>query len=225
MNSFLKAFLIRFRFIRFVLLARIDGALGQLGWLQVDFDTLLLSGKDPVPWFSYGAIDFINQTISPDCSVLELGGGGSTRYWVGRGNSVTCIESDEAWSQKISHSSEHAANLKQVIFEKYISPETLGVLRGHKYDVILNDFNGGTGRGSVVTWMVEHLNENGVIIWDNSDRMGYQAGLAELQAMGFGKLSFFGLGPINPYAFETSIFSRGLKSASWDLPIRNTVNY
>ena len=117
MNSFLKAFLIRFRFIRLVLLARIDGALGQLGWLQVDFDNLLLSGKDPVPWFSYGAIDYINQTISPDCSVLELGGGGSTRFWVGRGNSVTCIESDEAWSQKISHSLEHAAN-KQVIFEK-----------------------------------------------------------------------------------------------------------
>jgi hypothetical protein len=130
--SFSKAFLIRFRFIHFVLLARIDGALGQLGWLQVDFDTLPLSGKDPVPWFSYGAIDYVNQTISPDCSVLELGGGGSNRYWVGRGNSVTCIEFDEAWSQKISHFLEDASNLKQEIFEKYISPETLGVLRAHK---------------------------------------------------------------------------------------------
>ena len=76
MNTFLKAFLVRFRFVRFLALARNHGTLGQLGWLHVDFEDLLLSGEEPIPWFSYGAIDYLNQTISPNSSVLELGGGG-----------------------------------------------------------------------------------------------------------------------------------------------------
>jgi len=74
-NTFLKAFLVRFRFVRFLALARNHETLGQLGWLHVDFDDLLLSGEEPIPWFSYGAIDYLNQTISPNSSVLELGGG------------------------------------------------------------------------------------------------------------------------------------------------------
>lgn len=109
---------------------------------------------------------------------------------------------------------------------RHISPKTFSVVDGQEFDVNdFNDFNGGTRRGSVATWMAEHLSENGVIVWDNSDRMDYREGLAELETLGFGRLSFFGLGPVNAYAFETSIFSRDIKSPSWQLPIKNTIKY
>jgi hypothetical protein len=225
MINFLKSILIRSRIVRFLALARKSGALGQLGWLQVKFDDLLLSGKSPVPWFSYGAIDYINQTISPNSLVLELGGGGSTSYWTERGNSVTTVESDEAWSKKIRDSLGDTLNLIEVIFIEQISPETLQVLGSQKFDVIVNDFNFGSGRGSVASWMAGHLTENGAIIWDNSDREAYIEGLAELESLGFGRISFFGLGPVNPYAFETSIFSKTIRSPSWEVPTRNIIKY
>jgi hypothetical protein len=223
--KFLKSILIRSRSVRFFALARKGGTLGQLGWLQVNFNDLLISGNSPVPWFSYGAIDYINQTISPSSSVLELGGGGSTRYWIERGNSVTTVESDLAWSKKIRETLVDASNLKDVIFIEQISPKTLQVLGGQKFDVIVNDFNAGSGRSSVAKWMTEHLTENGIIIWDNSDREAYIEGLEELNSLGFGRISFFGLGPVNPYALETSILSKAIRSPSWEIPIRNIIKY
>lgn len=66
----------RFTFLRFLGLFRTkNGALGQLGWKYVNLQSLRISGQKPVPWFVYGAIDFVEHTISPEAYVLELGGG------------------------------------------------------------------------------------------------------------------------------------------------------
>ena len=53
----------RFTFLIFLGLFRTkDGALGQLGWKSVSVQRLRISGENPVPWFVYGAIDFIEHT-------------------------------------------------------------------------------------------------------------------------------------------------------------------
>jgi hypothetical protein len=223
--AILKRFLNRFSIVRYLGLGTKNGALGQIGWMDVSFKNLRLSGKTSVPWFSYGAIDYITQTIGPSASILELGGGGSTRFWVERGNPVSTVESDAAWATIIKRELLEFPNLMGVFPETDISPETLNFLGDQNFDVIVNDFNGGIGRGSVVQWMVEHLNENGYIVWDNTDRLDCKDGLLFLESLGFGRISFFGLGPINHYAFETSILSKSIKSPSWPLPKRNTIFY
>ncbi len=83
-----------FRFLR---LFRKKSALWQLGWVDLNTSRLRYSGKRPVPWFTYGAIDFIDYQIPPSVRVLELGGGGSTLFWLQKGATVVTIESDVNW--------------------------------------------------------------------------------------------------------------------------------
>lgn len=76
MLGIVKKLLNRFVLIRFLGLFRSrNGALGQLGWKEVNFKTLRISGKSSLPWFVYGAIDYLEHSVDPRAKVLELGGG------------------------------------------------------------------------------------------------------------------------------------------------------
>lgn len=55
---------------------------------------------------------------------------------------------------------------------------------------------------------IKTLKDDGVIIWDNSDRVNYQEGYDFLLANGFKRLDFWGIGPVNSYSWCTSIFYR-----------------
>src|SRR5262245_22231157 len=58
----------------------------------------------PLPWYSYPAIAFLNQTDVAGRDVLECGGGQSTRWWLSRGAKVTTLESHAAWAQELRDS-------------------------------------------------------------------------------------------------------------------------
>lgn len=213
----------RFTFLRFLGLFRTkNGALGQLGWKYVNLQSLRISGQKPVPWFIYGAIDFVEHTISPEAYVLELGGGASTAFWEDRGNNVVVIESDSRWAGKLSHFFSGSSNVK-IIFLSEINSQTLADLGLDSFDVIVNDFDG--DRSEVAEWMIEHLNPKGWIIWDNSDRLSAVSGISTLRQTGFGWVSFFGLGPINSFAHETSVYSRSLEQPSWGVRRKNSIEY
>src|SRR3981081_59638 len=51
----------------------------------------LLNGKTPLdlelPWFSYAAIDFLEDFLQPHMTVCEYGSGGSTLFFSRRGKS------------------------------------------------------------------------------------------------------------------------------------------
>lgn len=61
----------------------------------------LINGKTPLdlelPWFSYGAIDFLETFLEPHMTVCEYGSGGSTLFFAKRVKSVFAIESDPKW--------------------------------------------------------------------------------------------------------------------------------
>lgn len=223
--SELKIALLRVPLIRLLALyRRRNGALGQLGWRDVDIEKLQVSGNQAVPWFTYGAIDFADQTVSPEARVLELGGGGSTKYWLKRGNQVTTVETSKAWIDTMTRELTGDFPNWECRHLEAVSSDSLSALGEPKFDVIINDFNGGE-RGSVVGWMLDHLNHDGLIIWDNTDRANYSQGISQLEKAGFGHLSFFGLGPVNSYATQTSFFSRKYISPTWDLLERNSITY
>ena len=50
------------------------------------------------------------------------------------------------------------------------------------------------------------LRQDGIIIWDNSDREKYQEAYDFLSNAGFKKIDFKGLGPIGHIEWQTSIF-------------------
>jgi len=75
----------------------------------------------------------------------------------------------------------------------------------HFFDVIVID---GRLRNKCATYAVQKLKEDGVIIWDNSEREKYIEGYELLKKHGFKRIDFYGMGPINSYAWNTSIFYR-----------------
>jgi hypothetical protein len=55
----------------------------------------LSAGGAPIPWYTYPAIDFLQQRSFENCDVLEFGSGQSTLWWSRRARSVLTIEEDE----------------------------------------------------------------------------------------------------------------------------------
>ena len=73
------------------------------------------------------------------------------------------------------------------------------------FDVIVID-----GRARVYsTWVaIQHLGPNGMIIFDNSDRNSYLLAYQLLHEAGYARIDYWGCGPINPYEWCTSIFTK-----------------
>lgn len=51
----------------------------------------------PLPWFTYGAIEFLEQILRSTDRVFEYGAGLSTLWWQSRVKSITSVEHDEGW--------------------------------------------------------------------------------------------------------------------------------
>jgi len=66
----------------------------------------LISRKPPVelelPWFSYGAIDFLERFLRKEMQVFEFGSGGSTLFFAQRAKSVTAVEDNAHWCDLVA---------------------------------------------------------------------------------------------------------------------------
>ena len=87
-------------------LIRLTAALGRHPLQSVRYARHLpLWGRTPIdleiPWFSYGAIDYLACAITPDWQVFEYGSGGSTVFFARRAAHVVCVENDAAWHTKV----------------------------------------------------------------------------------------------------------------------------
>lgn len=67
---------------------------------------LPLTGRLPldaeIPWFSFGAIDYLESHLPPDSVVFEWGGGGSTLFWAKRAKHVITVESSDEWADRLT---------------------------------------------------------------------------------------------------------------------------
>jgi hypothetical protein len=54
-----------------------------------------------LPWMSYAAINFLQQTVRDDWSVFEWGVGGSTVFLVQRVGRVVSVEHDAEWADNV----------------------------------------------------------------------------------------------------------------------------
>lgn len=68
------------------------------------------------------------------------------------------------------------------------------------------------GMARVLTaWLAaRQLAEHGIIVFDNSDRDEYADAYRFLEHSGFARIDFYGLGPINPYEWCTSLFVKSI---------------
>jgi hypothetical protein len=82
------------------------------------------------------------------------------------------------------------------------------------FDVVVVD-----GMARVLsTWAaIRHFRKNGFIVFDNADRAEYAAAYDMLEAAGYRRIDFWGLGPVNPYEWCTAIFyhHRSFTQSRW----------
>jgi hypothetical protein len=112
----------------------------------------LINGKTPldleIPWFSYGAIDFLEEHVLPDMSVFEYGSGGSTLFFARRTRKVTSVEDNPQWFEWVSGRLKQkgltnaSLSLRQFNFKEPVEfekSEYLNALPDEKFDIIVID--------------------------------------------------------------------------------------
>jgi predicted O-methyltransferase YrrM len=123
---------------------------------------------NPLPWYTYPAIEFLQQLDFSQKTVFEYGSGMSTLFWASRSRRVVSVEDDEQWIERVKSMAPPNVDL---IFEPDLSKfaDTIR-LRHERYDVIVVD---GPARGRTrlkcSRAAIDRLREGGLIILDNSD--------------------------------------------------------
>ena len=184
--------------------------LRQVGWFDSSSNRMPIDRKGRhIPWFTYGAVQFLEPRIKEWMTVFEYGSGNSTIWWSRRVSQVVSCEHDGDWYKRMIP--ELAGNVEYVHCDLQCGPAYSKVIlryRG-KFDIIVID---GRDRVNCAKNSLPALKPSGIVIWDNSNRKKYQDGYDHLTGNGFKRIDFAGLGPINAKGWCTSIFYR---TANW----------
>jgi hypothetical protein len=161
-------------------------------WSCVDKD------KNPIPWYTYPAIEYLKQFNFSQKYIFEYGSGNSTLFWSKLAQKVTSIENNKQWYEKIARFNCKNSEI-QLILEKELYIQE--ILNHEKFDVIIID---GLYRYECAKIAITKLKEGGLIILDNSDWHVKTAKL--LNEANLIQVNMTGFGPINYYTWTTSLF-------------------
>lgn len=157
------------------------------------------AGGNPIPWFTYPALEHLSQLDLSRKRVFEYGTGGSTSYWCRRAAEVRGVEHNPDWYARVRarlppNGAIRLADDRSDYVEE-INRE------GGKFDVIVVD---GIERRRCCVAALSALRPGGMIILDNSDWHHICARV--LREGGLLEVDMSGMGPINAYTWTTSFF-------------------
>lgn len=177
------------------------------GWFKSKFSRMPLNNNnDPIPWFTYSSIYFISQKLNKKSfSVFEFGSGNSTLYFASRVKRIVSVEYDAEFYKLINQKLENLDNVSYIFANLGVNYFQQILNHKNEFDIIIID---GRERIECAKNCISALKEDGLIIWDNSDRKEYNEGYLFLEGNGFKRIDFRGHGPISSSEWETSIFYR-----------------
>lgn len=186
-----------------------------------------------MPWVTFGAIGFLEQSLHPKMRVYEYGSGGSTLFLAERVQEVVSVEHDPVWLRKVkavlqthNYQSVHlhlieADKDKPFLAEKVADPDAcmsefasasfqtyvthINLYPDAHFDVILID---GRARPSCLKQALPKVRVGGFIILDDADRARYQQAMQLVPASAFEFLDFPGPSVGNTYFTRTVIWRR-----------------
>ena len=160
---------------------------------------------DPIPWYTYGAVRFLERRLSQNLRVFEYGAGNSTLWYARRVARVVSVEHDADWARYIRDQA--PANVDIVL--RTTKDEYAAEITRHAepFDLVVIDSL--HWRVACARQAVTRLSAAGVVVWDNSDRADFQAGFRDMNLFpGFKELPFYGLGPCGGVMSTTSVLYR-----------------
>lgn len=153
-----------------------------------------------IPWYTYPAIEFINQFDFSGKRVFEWGSGNSSSFFSNKKvGEIISIEHDAEWYDKVKLNLQSNQQLVMSDLNQY--PNQIDNFFG-KFDVIIID---GQRRFDCSKTAISRLSSNGMIILDNSDWFYVSAAYLKKE-LDLIQVDFHGLGPINNYTWTTSVF-------------------
>jgi hypothetical protein len=180
-----------------------SGPLKDDGWFRSFRERASVDADgNPIPWITYPAIEFLGKRISKQMSVFEYGCGKSTLWWASRVKEVISVEHDKGWYEKIAPTVPQNVTINHVALEYGGAYAKEITAYKKKFDIIVID---GRDRINCAISSLGSLKNDGVIVWDNSDRKEYEEGIKLLLDSGFRKLEFIGMCPIVNFKSETGI--------------------
>jgi hypothetical protein len=181
-----------------------NGGILEDGWYKsYNSKTAIDKQGKPIPWCTYPYIKFIEPRLKRYFNAFEFGCGNSTLWYAERVGKIKSVEHDKSWYEQISKRLPGNSSIVHVelIDGGDYSKEVL--TGGEKYDIIIVD---GRDRVNCIKNSIPSLSNEGVIVFDNSDRPQYKEGIDILLAKGFKKIDFIGLSPVTPHNNFTSVF-------------------
>lgn len=156
----------------------------------------------PIPWYSYPAIEFIEDKLKGDFRIFEYGSGQSTLWYAERLKEVVSVEHNSDYFKTLLENIPKNVNLLLRENPQEYAREILNY-DDCFFDIIVID---GIERVECSKKCDRKLKEDGFIVFDNSDREANNSALQYLQSQGFKRLDFYGLVAVEKYKTCTSIF-------------------
>jgi len=142
MNKIKKLIALMFqpRILKHLLSMRSRGYLYEIGWINSFINKMPVDkNSNPMPWFTYPFIDFISDRLNNTMDVFEYGSGNSTLWFASRTNTVTSVEHDNIWFEKIKKKMPKNVNIhyEELIYDGEYSkfPNKLKM----KFDIVIVD--------------------------------------------------------------------------------------
>ena len=122
---------------------------------------------NPIPWYTYPAIEYLDQFDYSDKAIFEFGCGNSSKFWAARAKKVVSIEDNLMWFEKWQ--TELVASNLQVLWRDEGEIYENAILEtDENFDVIIVD---GKRREKCCETACKRLAKGGIIILDDSDRI------------------------------------------------------
>ncbi len=164
---------------------------------------------NPLPWYTYPAIEYLKQFDYSRQKVFEYGCGYSSLFWAQRAAKVVSIEDNPAYFARWKQEFAGANNLEIRRREEDERYEKAIVEEDELYEVIAID---GKRRAQCALAAVKQLAAGGMIILDDSDRVNtseeYVTAIKTLREAGLLQIDFYGFCPMNNYTKTTSLFMK-----------------
>jgi len=179
-------------------------ALLTTGWIQSLAENAPVNAKgEPVPWFTYPAIDFLEPRLQKNWRVFEYGSGNSTHWWAQRVEACYAIEDNQTWFDRVRAQLPANAMLQFATDEAYIA-----AIKEHPdafFDVVIVD---GSHRNACAMAAVEKVKPSGMIVFDNADQSEFDASNDYLTQAGWYRIDFWGMVPSYLYRNCTTVYFR-----------------
>lgn len=163
-----------------------------------------------IPWWNVQATQEVASFLAPrtGARVFEFGSGASSVWLARHARSLITVEHDAAWASKVGAHLKAYDNARLLTAELHSSdgmapsPYLSAIDGTGEYDLIVVD---GRRRIDCLAAAIPHLKRDGLILFDDSGRRRYRAGIAQC---GLQEAHYFGRSFCVPYPDHSSLLKR-----------------